>query len=336
MKRFLALSLLTAALLALMPWVLRSLPAPPEGLAGKRYEGFAGVLRLWTCREGWQPGAGSFTAWLSDGISRFERGHKGVYVAVTPVSRETLAAFAGAQVAPPDVLLFPPGVLEEGAGLLALDGAEAIRADLAPAGVWAESQRALPAALGGYALCLNRALLPGTPADWSAAGLLSVPGDDAFHAWSAVLPDLLAPLPPAPTEPAGDLESVYRAFVGGRCGAMPVTQREIRRLEALTDSGRGPDAWVEGRPLRRTDQVMFLAATDVDRPHGTQRQALSRALIALFLSEEVQGKLSLCGAFRADGGEAVYRGGGMGEMEKALAGPLAIPPAFGKNPGAER
>ena len=186
------------ALLASIPRVL-SLPAsPPDGLAAHKYEGYTGVLKLWVC-EDWSGGA--LCAWLNRCLTAFEKAHKGVYVQLTQVSRETLPQFASAQVIPPDALIFSPGMLDGAQGLARLKTDAALRDSLSRMGRTEDGLYALPVALGGYGFAVNRSLLGSLPNDWSAVELparknapavMNVPADDEAHSWSAALIALLS------------------------------------------------------------------------------------------------------------------------------------------------
>ena len=184
---------LVFALLAGLPRILSLPPSPPAHLAARKYEGYAGVLTLWVCEE-WS--GGTLMTWLNSCLTAFEKAHKGVYVQATPVCAQTMACFAASQVASPDALLFSPGLLENAQGLSPLTDAPGLRQELARMGRTGEGLYALPVALGGYGLALNRALLGALPGDWSAleapagrrdAALLNVPADGECASWSAAL-----------------------------------------------------------------------------------------------------------------------------------------------------
>lgn len=198
------------AVVALLPWALRQRPDEMR-VALLRPEGFTGVLRLWVAEEGL---GGSLNGWLMRGIRQLERAHPGVYVQISPVSAATLSGFASGKLSPPDLLLFPPGALGGGEGLLPLP-AQPVRVPLESVGAWAGELRATPVALGGYAWAHNRALLTELPASWTGAErpgkgkarpyLMTAPGDAPFASWSAALMALsmrpalgeAAPLPKA-------------------------------------------------------------------------------------------------------------------------------------------
>ena len=329
-----------------------------------RYGGWAGVLRLWAF-EGWQCGSGSLAAWLNDRVAAFEKRHGGVYIQLTMVDEETLRGFTSEAVGAPDMLLFPPGLLDSLEGLLALPDDWPLREGLEVCGKAGDCRYALPVAIGAYGIACNRAMLDGLPADWralpekpasgSGATWLSWPEDSAYLRWSRAMDDLLTPAPEgeeAREPPVGEgldlglpvsggaavlpnsfqpLDSVFARFARGEIAAMPVTQREIARLRLLSESGRAPDWAVAARASAYTDQIALLAATDCARRNSEERQALCLAFAALLLSDESQARLAGSRAFTAIEAPPLYAGmEGMAQLEAGLAGlTLDAPPAFG-------
>lgn len=75
---------------------------------------------------------------------------------------------------------------------------------------------------------------------------------------------------PAPL-PAGKFlegDDFYTGFTQGVYGAIPVTQREIRRLQLLSQSGRAPDWTVAAGGAAFTDQLLLLAVPRTNRQDG--------------------------------------------------------------------
>ena len=89
----------------------------------------------------------------------------------------------------------------------------------------------------------------------------------------------------------------FRAFVNGDADACLVTQREIARLRALGDQGKGPDWQLATSGLPFTDQVLYAAV--VDRPGHPDRDALCEAWLDHLLTDECQSALSGGVAFPA-------------------------------------
>jgi len=371
MKRLRALVLWTAVCA-----VLALAALTPESGAGmlreealrSRWGGWAGVLRLWAF-EGWQSGNGSLSAWLNDRIGAFEKSHSGVYIQLTEVSAGALRGFASGAANPPDMILFPPGLLEGADHLLALTDDYALRAGLEACGMAGEGRFALPVAMGAYGLAFNCAALDALPADWRAlperpaardcAYWLDWPADSAHLRWSAAMNDLLAgeaegeearreapvgegldlglptaadranaPLPQRLPDDFGRSASVFSRFANGEIAAMPVTQREIRRLQLLSDTGRGPDWAVAVRSSAYTDQIALLAVTDCGKSASESRQALGLDFAALLLSADSQAKLTRSRAFPVIDLPALYAGSeGMAQLEVGLAGRTIRPEA---------
>ena len=125
----------------------------------------------------------------------------------------------------------------------------------------------------------------------------------------------------------------YSDFTNGAAAAIPVTQREIRRLELLAESGRGPD-WAVSMPGKYAlaDQLALIAVVDWPRKDAAERQKLGQELIAHLLSEEIQKELSRSRAFPTRADTFAYEGhGAMAQIEAALGEKkLIVPSAFGR------
>ena len=368
-------------MIALAPVWAASVAADRQAYIRRMNSSWAGVLRLWKC-EGWQSGNGTLSAWLSGAIERFEKRNPGVYVQMTDVSAETMRAFADGSVNPPDMILYPPGMLEAPYSLMEIGEEIRVREPLERLGLWQGSRYAVPVALGGYALAVNNRLLPDTPADFRTftlpesgksgkIHLLNAPRDGEHTAWSAavisifagqygsvsgsgpapagegmdiglILPDMQAP-PPAereiwqgngmPRELPEDFlenESAYAQFTAGKIAAMPVTQREIRRLQLLSEAGKAPDWRVEAMGLPFTDQAALFSVVAWPRDDMKERQTMAISFLNLLLSEEMQKKLTVSRTFSVLDTTGLYPGNpGMQAIDEALrADDLLLPPAF--------
>ena len=87
----------------------------------------------------------------------------------------------------------------------------------------------------------------------------------------------------------------WRHFINGEAAAMPVSQREVCRLQALSDQGKGPQWRLAPGDDAFTDQLLCLAI--VDRLDAASRQALCRDFLAHLLSDECQSSLCRVSAF---------------------------------------
>ena len=362
-----ALYLLALLLLVpLLVLARRALPQDGRPLVEEKYAGWSGVLRLWVV-EGWTPGAGSVSGWLNQCISGYEKRHPGVYVQPEYVDAGAIATIGESGILPPDLLLFPPGQLESPASLFPIRTPDALRPELSRVGQWEGSSYAVPVAMGGYLWAYNTALTKNIPGSWRDSGIFpAVPEDDADHIWSAAMLALCAAqsgsdatssgeaageapgidlglegAANAPT-PAARSEGVracrlpvnfqftpdaWRAFMNGESPAMPVTQREIRRLQALSDRGKGPDWALEAGDALFSDQL--LCAGIVNKPNA-QRE-LCQAWIDHMLDKDSQGAIHRAGAFSVTTAGSGYDAGDpLALMDESLrSGGLCAPSCFG-------
>jgi len=184
----------------------------------------------------------------------------------------------------PDMILFPPGLPDSPEGLAML-----------PDGSYARA-----VALGGYAWAIN-----------DAAEGISIPADEDWRSWSAAaqwLGDPGAIMEDIEINPPGidlglpasaDASDALTRFANGGLYAVPVTQREIARLERLRDQGRGPD-WRIQASATRTDQAIYFSIVE-----GGQ-EALSLELLEHLLSDECQARLRDVNLLSATGAAVGY------------------------------
>ena len=373
------LSLICIVCLALLatalPRLRGQLPTETRPLIEKKYGGWSGVLRLWV-HEGWPAGSGSIAGWLNGCIAGFEKAHPGVYIQPEYVDAGTMAGLGDDGLLPPDLALFPPGLITTPRRLAPLSAVLPLRDSLADSGRVGDALLAAPVLAGGYLWAYNAALTEAIPPTWRDTGLsIAAQADEPFRRWGAALlalcsarydeigetdgpgpdsdamdlglsPGDATPTPAptaAPDAPALDCmlpedfafsENAWRGFVNGEFAAIPVTQREIRRLEALSEQGRGVD-WRLARTGEGvfTDQLLFAAIVLPEEPSdagAASRRALGEAFIAQLLSDGCQGTLCRAGAFSVTDAASGYAfGDALAEMDQALRAPgLAVPNAF--------
>ncbi|HIU33360.1 MAG TPA: extracellular solute-binding protein [Candidatus Pullichristensenella excrementigallinarum] len=358
--------LIMVALCFLMARISQELPGDPTALVAEKYAGWSGVLRLWIY-EGWSCGAGSLSGWLNQCIASFEKAHPGVYVQPKYVDAQAIRQLAESGIYPPDMVLFPTGLLEGWKSLQALGEISGLRPELSNAG----QGYAAPVAMGAYAWVYNRDLLDKLPADWSEIDVpIGSPEDGDFASYSGALlalcSDLSSPeaqemelalpgldlglptgeptaAPTALPSPADGLpcrlpegfsasQSAYTDFVNGDLAAIPVTQRELQRLSTLSESGKGPH-WAVSIPGEWTfvDQILYLGivARDPEAPDG--RQEICEQFLAFLLTEDCQKNLASSGAFPTISLEGIYaQHSAYASLEAALAQKkLIVPAAFG-------
>lgn len=144
---------------------------------------------------------------------------------------------------------------------------------------------------------------------------------------------------PRPTAPEGELgcrlpdgfgfgDDAWQRFVNGEAAAIPVTQREARRLQALSDQGKGPDWRLSAGASAFTDQLLCLAV--VDAPEAEEQQELCKAFLACLLEDACQGDLSRAACFSVtDAGSGYDAGDPLLVLDAALRDPgLCAPNCF--------
>ena len=341
MRRVISVAcVLLAVLLVLLFLRIRaSLPGDTGPLIREKYGGWSGVLRLWVY-EGW---AANAMGWLNRAISAFEKEHEGVYIQARKVDAAALRDFAVSGVDPPDMTLFPPGLL---------DGPEALAAvgelpELRPGLAGCADGYAAPVLMGGYAWVYDRQALDGPPEKGDTAVcapsgayasppaaymLLSTGEREAEVELETPGLDLGLPANAEIGKASPVNEDAYGAFTRGEVPALTATQAEVRRLTALTETGRGPDwtAAATGEAML-ADQLLLLGIVDWPREDIAGRQALCRAFLLHLLDAETQATLETCGALPVIEGLSVYGGeNGYAALEAAASLPLLIPPVFGE------
>ena len=273
--------LLVAALLWFFVPLRAALPNDAGPLIRAKYDSWSGVLRLWVY-EGWEANA---MAWLNSAISAFEKGHDGVYIQARKVDAEALRAFADSGISPPDMILFPPGLLDSADGLAEVGGLPALRAGLAGCA----DGYAVPVLMGGYAWAFDRQALEGAPAEGDAiacasAGehssppaalmLLSTGEREAEVEIEAPGLDLGLPVGAAVREGTTVLsEDAYGAFTRGDVDALVATQADIRRLTALSEAGTRPGLGGSGHGRGDVSRPAAFAGHRRLAAHGHRRAA---------------------------------------------------------------
>ena len=265
-----------------------------------------------------------------------------MYIQARKVDAEALRAFASSGVNPPDMILFPPGLLDEPEALAAVGELPALRAGLAACA----DGYAAPVLMGGYAWVYDRQALEGPPAEEdtvacapagayssppAALMLLSTGTREAEVELEAPGLDLGLPASAEVGKASPVNEDAYGAFTRGEVPALVATQAEARRLTALAETGRGPDwaAAATGEAML-ADQLLLLGIVDWPRADIAERQTLCREFLLHLLDAETQAALDTCGALPVIEGLSVYGGeNGYAALEAAASLPLLIPPVFG-------
>lgn len=176
-----------------------------------------------------------------------------------------------------------------------------------------------------------------------ADGPSPLPGGDALPlpGMDLGLADRATPAPTATPAPARDTllpcllpegfqfeSEAFRSFINGEAAATPVTQREARRLQALSEQGRGPDWRLAPGSGAFTDLVLCLAVADA--PKGDARQALCLEFMDALLDDAAQGELDRMPAFSVtDAGSGYAAADPLATLDAALRDPgLGVPNLF--------
>lgn len=296
------------------------LPQDNSTLVGEKYAGWSGVLRIWAF-EGWT-GGDLASGWINGCSAAFEKAHNGVYVQVKYVDAEAIRSLGRSGVRAPDMILFPPGLMDSADGLALLESLP-VRDSLAAVG----GGYACPVALGGYAWAIN-----------DGAEGTALPDDEDWRSWSAAaaaLGDPGAIMEEIEIDPPGiDLglpasatgSTPLSRFIAGELNAVPVTQRELARLNRLQDQGRGPEWRLQAGTAAWTDQVLYMSVL----ASGDERESLSMALLSHLLSAECQARLSKVNLFSVADAPTGYPSGSAMELIdlSLLREGLTVTPAF--------
>lgn len=123
-------------------------------------------------------------------------------------------------------------------------------------------------------------------------------------------------------------EDAWRHFINGESAAMPVTQREIRRLQALLEQGKGPRWQLGPGDNVFTDQLLALAI--VDRTENADRTNLCSDFLAWLLSDACQTTLYRASIFAVTDAPSGYGPSDpLTIMDRALRDPgLSVPGIF--------
>ena len=190
------------------------------------------------------------------------------------------------------------------------------------------------------------ALCAGRPAAPSEGEITSVPElmNDLDLGLSGMVTPMPTDAPPSDDRPLQPVrlpesfqysESAWHSFTNGEAAATIVTQREIRRLQALAEQGKGPDWRLAPGDAAFTDQLLALAL--VDRPDAAEQQALCREFLSFLLTDDCQRALYLAGAFSVTGVDSGYGAGDpLATLDTALHdNALRVPNCFDTRwPGA--
>lgn len=316
------------------PALVEKLPAPPEGLTSRPYEGWSGVVRL-QVYQGFKSGTGSIVPWLNECLSAFEKRNSGVYIHVETVSSAALLRY---QDSPrPDMLIFTPGALKDVQGLIAQESEGLIDA-LCEACMVGETQYATPLCYGGYGLLINSDLMAELPGDWqqalesvysaptrrkSGTYALQVPGEAR---WAEVTAEMLGGLPPAGELLPDDylectVAQAWADFKQGMVACIPASQWQLRQIALLDAEGTAPPWKFYPSQIGYTDQYFAAAIVDTGLEDAQARVDVCREVVAYLTSEDAQSRLDMALMLPAREDMRLYvSGGDMTALETAYLG----------------
>ncbi len=348
MKRILAILLLVAAVF-LGVRALDRLPADNAPEVRKKYDTWTGVLRVWVV-EDWQVGTGSLERWLNICGAQFEKSHDGVYVNVQLVPAEAVKNFLTTGVNPPDLIVYPPGLLDSADGLRAFSVSADYKAGLDAVGRYEDARYAAAVLTNAYVWIYDPGRRKRLPADLyevpAACRANDLPalvclnsGLRPAEGTARVLPGVdigLSGGAAETPEPTGSVacrvgadflvsDAAWTLFQSGDVDAFVGDLSDIRRAAQRTNWATvvtGAYAWTDDMAL------VSLVARDGDR--ADERAALCEGYINLLLWDG-QTRAAKAGALPVTRGAGAYAGDlALAPVEAALETMRHIcAPAFG-------
>lgn len=343
MKRVLLfMSLLLCAALGIIAY--SHLPNDGSPIVQEKYAGWSGVLRVWVCDD-LRIGGTSPISWLNACATAFEKSHKGIYVNVQTVPSEAIARMDETGINPPDMIIWPAGLLDDADYLIELSGEYPLRLglDISP--------YAVPVLTGAHFWIFDTDQYSALPNDMydvssacrndDAAALVALStGLRAGETVEKALPGVDLGLVAAPTampETKGDVkcrasreliltDEPHALFSEGEVEAFVGDMRDLARLG--DESGWG--VCVTGE-YTYIDEMALCSIIDTHASSADERQSLCQDLISLMLGEG-QALAARAGAMPAAIGAAAYAGDAtLAAIEAALEPLICVtPPAFGK------
>jgi len=175
------------AMIPAMIYCFNMLPVETGELAAEKYNNWSGVLRIWLY-DGWMDGSSSLITWLGRCTSSFEKNNPGVYVQIQSVDSTAIEYICENGLIPPDIILFPPGLLSAPHHLVPLAEKNNLLYSLDKAGSYNGMIYAHPIAMGGYVWAYNSELINSIPSSWKNTDTsIAISSDSAYHYWSSAL-----------------------------------------------------------------------------------------------------------------------------------------------------
>ena len=136
----------------------RTLPGDSGPLIGEKYDQWAGVLRVWVAEEA-GPCAGSPLPWLNRMAAILEKQRPGVYLHLQTVPAEAIRNREDDGLVPPDMIVYPAGLLTSDRGLVEISTSAPLRQGQPRRG------KSLPLLMNACAWIYDTAALPVLPAN---------------------------------------------------------------------------------------------------------------------------------------------------------------------------
>ena len=283
-------------------------PLPKDDVLKEKTEEFSGVLRLWISEEN-SPSQGGLASWLTRESERFEKEHDGVYVQITPVSKETLSAFSYKAEFPPEMIVFSPGTLSDMQGLVRTENSSLLKEDFKNyasgyctpiamgACFWAVRESA-DGPLSGKTLLFDRShLYPGLYALKSDLGYQKAPGmrygvDLGLPIYNEEESEITEEA--AEIIPGGDsriAENACASFINGEGNAVFLSHRE---LSSLINASAAPEFEIVMTGEIYADLLSLFAITDTNT---AKEKRMCEKFLDHLLSEDAQKRLESAKAF---------------------------------------
>lgn len=163
------------------------LPLRTNELTAEKYRGWSGVLRIWFC-DTLKSKSGSVSNWLNRCAYSFESNNEGVYVQIQQTDAFALETLCENSIIPPDIIIFPSGLITKPSHLIPLKEEKRLLAGLASSGTFNGIVYAQPIALGGYCWVYNTADMNSIPFTLGQTdAIISSLPDSNSNNWSSVL-----------------------------------------------------------------------------------------------------------------------------------------------------
>lgn len=155
MKRVLMFAAACACVIAGL-WAAARLPADTAPLIEEKYETWSGVLRVWVAEDA---GMSGLTGWLNACAPAVEKANNGVYISIRQVSNEAIANYLTTGINPPDIIIYPSGLMNSTEGLDIITAAYPLRRGLSA------SPYAVPVLTGARFWIYDTGAYPALPVD---------------------------------------------------------------------------------------------------------------------------------------------------------------------------